>query len=139
MQPAAVLGHSVGEYVAACVAGVYSLADGLKLIAKRAALMQAVAGRGAMSAILGSEEEVRRAIAGLEQQVSIAALNAPQSVVISGFEEGIAQAEARLTKNGIKVKRLNVSHGFHSPQMAEMEEAFRGKPPRFISIRQTSA
>jgi malonyl CoA-acyl carrier protein transacylase len=130
VQPAAVLGHSVGEYVAACVAGVYSLADGLKLIAKRASMMQAVTGRGAMSAILGSEENVRRAIAGLEQQVSIAALNAPQSVVISGFEDGVSQAEERLTKNGIKVKRLNVSHGFHSPQMAEMEAAFEREAAR---------
>ena len=124
IEPAAVVGHSVGEYVAACVAGVYSLADGLKLIARRARLMQSVSGRGAMAAVMGNQESVRRALAGLEGQVSIAALNAQESVVISGYEHGVSQAEERLLQNGVKVQRLNVSHGFHSPQMAEMEEAF---------------
>ena len=122
--PGVVLGHSVGEYVAACVAGVYSLADGLKLIAARGRLMQRVSGRGAMAAVMAGEEQVREALEGLAGQVSLAAVNAPQSVVISGYEDGVAIAEERLKKAGVRVERLRVSHGFHSPQMAEMEQAF---------------
>ena len=124
IQPAAALGHSIGEYVAACVAGVFSLADGLKLIAARARLMQAVGGRGGMLAAETSEAEARAAIMGLEQRVSLAAVNGPRSVVVAGYEEELTQVAERLTKAGVRVKRLAVSHGFHSPQMAEMEEAF---------------
>ena len=124
IEPGVVLGHSVGEYVAACVAGVYSLADGLKLIAARARLMQKVIGRGAMAAVMAREERVREALKGLEARVSIAGLNAPESVVISGYEEEVGIAEERLKKAGVRVQRLVVSHGFHSPQMAEMEEEF---------------
>lgn len=137
IQPAIVLGHSVGEYVAACVAGVYDLADGLKLIARRAALMQAVRGRGAMAAVMASESQVREALHGLESQVLIAALNAPESQVISGYEEAVEIAEQRLKRSGVHLQRLPVSHAFHSPQMAEMEMAFeevargvRFSPPR---------
>jgi acyl transferase domain-containing protein/SAM-dependent methyltransferase/acyl carrier protein len=124
IQPSAVLGHSVGEYVAACVAGVYSLADGLKLIAARGRLMQAVSGRGGMLAAHTGEAQVRAALAGLENRVSLAAVNGPRSVVVSGYEGELAQVEQRLVSAGVGVKRLRVSHGFHSPQMAEMEEAF---------------
>jgi acyl transferase domain-containing protein len=122
--PGVVLGHSVGEYVAACVAGVYSLADGMKLIAARARLMQRVGGRGAMAAVMAQEERVREALQGLEARVSIAGLNAPESVVISGYAEEVGIAEAKLREGGVRVQRLAVSHGFHSPQMAEMEGEF---------------
>ncbi len=124
VEPGAMLGHSVGEYVAACVAGVYSLADGLKLIAARGRLMQGVSGRGAMLAVLSDEGRVREALEGLEARVSVAGLNAPESVVIAGYEEEVGIAEGRLKQGGAKVQRLAVSHGFHSPQMKEMEEAF---------------
>jgi len=122
--PGVVLGHSVGEYVAACVAGVYTLADGLKLIAARARLMQNVRGRGAMAAVMASEAQVRDALVGLETRVSIAGLNAPESVVISGCENELALAEQKLIQAGVRVQRLAVSHAFHSPQMAEMEAEF---------------
>ena len=124
IEPSVVLGHSVGEYVAACVAGIHSLADGLKLIAARARLMQGVSGQGAMVAVMASENQVRLSLAGLEERVTIAALNAPESVVISGYEEEISIAEERLRSAGVRAQRLAVSHGFHSPQMAEMEAAF---------------
>ncbi len=124
IEPAAVLGHSVGEYVAAAVAGVYSLADGLKLIARRGRLMQGVAGHGAMAAVHAPENCVREALRGLEQRVTIAAINAPESLVISGYEQELHIAEQRLKETGVNVQRLNVSHAFHSPQMGEMEEAF---------------
>ena len=126
IEPGVVLGHSVGEYVAACVAGVYSLAEGLKLIAGRGRLMQKVGGRGAMTAVMTGEEGVREALEGLEGRVSIAGLNAPESVVVSGYEEEVGMAEERLKKAGVRVQRLGVSHGFHSPQMEEMEREFEG-------------
>jgi len=122
--PSAVLGHSVGEYVAACVAGVYSLGDGLKLMAARARLMQAVAGQGAMAAVLAPEERVWEALRGVEDRVSIAALNAPECVTISGYAAELGMVEERLRAGGVRVQRLAVSHGFHSPQMREMEAAF---------------
>ena len=122
--PSVVLGHSVGEYVAACVAGVYSLADGLKLIVGRARLMQAVSGQGAMAAAMTDESKVRVALGGLEKGVSIAALNAPENTVISGYESELLVAEERLQKAGVWVQRLAVSRAFHSPQMQEMEAAF---------------
>ncbi len=124
IQPGVVLGHSVGEYVAACVAGAYGVEEGLRLIAARGRLMQEVKGRGAMAAVEAEPGMVREALAGLEEQVTIGAVNGPASVVISGYEEGIAKAEERLKARRVRVKRLAVSHGFHSPQMKEMEEAF---------------
>jgi acyl transferase domain-containing protein len=137
IEPAVVLGHSVGEYVAACVAGVYSLGDGLKLIARRGRLMQGVAGHGAMAAVHAPENRVRDALRGLEQRVTVAAINAPESLVISGYEQELHVAEQRLMESGVSVQRLNVSHAFHSPQMREMEEAFEAvareiqfQPPR---------
>jgi acyl transferase domain-containing protein/NADPH:quinone reductase-like Zn-dependent oxidoreductase/acyl carrier protein len=127
IEPAVVLGHSVGEYVAACIAGVYGLADGLKLIAARARLMQGAGGRGGMLAMQAGEAAARSAMVGLEQRVSLAAVNAPDSVVVSGYEEELGQVEQRLLQAGVRVKRLAVSHGFHSPQMAEIEEAWERK------------
>jgi acyl transferase domain-containing protein/NADPH:quinone reductase-like Zn-dependent oxidoreductase/acyl carrier protein len=124
IEPAVVLGHSVGEYVAACIASLYSLEDGLKLIAARGRLMQGVSGRGGMLALRASETQARAALAGLEKKVSLAAVNGPTSVVVAGYEEELAIVEQRLQESGVAVQRLTVSHGFHSPQMAEMEEAF---------------
>ncbi|MGH9591579.1 MAG: type I polyketide synthase, partial [Bryobacteraceae bacterium] len=122
--PAAVLGHSIGEYAAACVAGVYDLADGLKLIASRAKLMQSVAGDGVMTSARTTEAQARAVLMGLEGRVSIAAVNSPESVVISGFEPEVRTAEAALQAQGISLRRLSVSHAFHSPQMDEIETAF---------------
>ena len=124
IEPAAILGHSVGEYVGACVAGVYSLADGLKLIAARARMMQAVKGEGIMLAATISESKARLAIAGLEERVSIAAVNGPENIVLSGYRRELSQVEENLVRAGARVVRLAVSHAFHSPQMREIEDAF---------------
>jgi acyl transferase domain-containing protein len=141
IEPGWVAGHSVGEYVAACVAGVYSLADGLKLIAGRGRLMQGVSGLGGMAAVWAGEDRVREALRGWEQSVVIAALNGPESVVISGYREELGRVEQQLREKGFRVRRLKGSHGFHSPQMREMEEAFealaQGVPfarPRLLMI-----
>ena len=100
VKPAAALGHSMGEFVAACIAGVCKLSDGLKLIVTRGRLMQSASGRGAMAAVTAAEERVREALAGLEDRVSLAALNAPGSVVISGYETELEIVEERLREAG---------------------------------------
>lgn len=120
----AVLGHSVGEYVAACVAGVFSLEDGLRLIAVRGRLMGALPPGGAMASALGDAERVHAAIDAHRDTVSVAAYNGPNQVVISGQKEGVAAACATLAAEGIKTLPLTVSHAFHSPLMEPMLEAF---------------
>ncbi|GET38067.1 beta-ketoacyl synthase [Microseira wollei NIES-4236] len=94
IEPTAVMGHSVGEYVAACVAGVFSLEDGLKLIAERARLMQALPQDGEMVAVFANEAKVNAAIQPDAKEVSIAAINGVHSIVISGKREGVRDAIA---------------------------------------------
>ncbi len=122
--PAVVMGHSVGEYVAACVAGVFSLEDGLKLIAERARLMQALPQGGEMVAVFATEAQVTSAIQPYAQAAAIAAINGPQSIVISGQRRAIQAVIAALEAEGVKTKKLKVSHAFHSPLMEPMLSAF---------------
>ncbi|MEM6446994.1 MAG: SDR family NAD(P)-dependent oxidoreductase, partial [Cyanobacteria bacterium P01_D01_bin.123] len=124
LQPQAVMGHSVGEYVAACVAGVFSLADGLKLIAARGRLMQALPGDGGMVSLLAPVQVVRDAIAARGDEVAIAAINGPRSTVISGRKAALASVCTELERQGIKLKWLTVSHAFHSPLMEPMLAEF---------------
>ncbi|MDJ0620297.1 MAG: SDR family NAD(P)-dependent oxidoreductase [Calothrix sp. MO_192.B10] len=124
IEPDVVMGHSVGEYVAACVAGVFSLEDGLKLIAERGRLMQALPQDGEMASLLVSEKEARAAIRPYAEEVSIAAVNGPESVVISGKREAINAICASLEAKEIKTKKLTVSHAFHSPLMEPMLAEF---------------
>ena len=121
--PDAVMGHSVGEYVAACVAGVFSLEDGLKLIAHRAQLMQALPSGGEMAAVFATEAIVRSADYD-GQKVAIAALNGPQNVVISGESHSVQAILTELQAKGIESRRLSVSHAFHSPLMEPMLATF---------------
>lgn len=117
IEPAAVLGHSVGEYVAACVAGVFSLEEGLKLIAQRGKLMQSLPDGGAMAAIFADEATVAAAIAPFSQRVSLATLNGPENTVIAGVDSDVRTVTAQLREQGIGSKILDVSHAFHSPLM----------------------
>src|SRR5690606_30346622 len=111
------MGHSVGEYVAACLAGVFSLEDGLKLIATRGRLMQALPAGGEMAAIFANEAQVAAAVAPYAAQVSIAALNGPENVVISGAGPAVHAIRTALQAEGIRSRALTVSHAFHSPLM----------------------
>ena len=124
IKPFCVMGHSVGEYVAACVAGVFSLEDGLKLIVERARLMQALPRDGEMVTVFASEAQVATAIQRYTKHVSIAAINGPESIVISGQREAIATITANLKVKGVKTKPLSVSHAFHSPLIEPMLPAF---------------
>jgi acyl transferase domain-containing protein len=124
VRPSAVMGHSVGEYVAACIAGVFSLDDALLLIAERGRLMGQLPRDGAMVSVPADEARVAAAIAPWSHDVSIAAVNGPASVVISGLTSSVDAAAARLEAQGIKTTRLNVSHAFHSPLMRPMIAAF---------------
>jgi myxalamid-type polyketide synthase MxaE and MxaD len=122
--PDVVMGHSVGEYVAATVAGVFSLEEGLKLIATRGRLMQQLPSGGEMVSVLASEAQVQEAIASYADKVAIAAINGPDSIVISGVSEAIQAICSNLAEMGIKTKPLQVSHAFHSPLMDPMLAEF---------------
>ena len=127
VKPDMVLGHSVGEYAAACVAGVFSLEDGLSLIAERGRLMQALPTAGEMLSILATVEQVEKWIAPYQEpsaRVSIATINGPSSVVISGEGDAVSAIAQTLCDQNIKNKKLTVSHAFHSPLMAPMVEDF---------------
>lgn len=126
IRPAVVMGHSIGEYVAACVAGVFSLEDALTLIAHRGRLMQTLPSGGKMIALGASEAQVLQAIQGVER-VSIAAINGPRSTVISGEAERLARVASALEAQGVNSKTLEVSHAFHSPLMEPMLDEFREK------------
>jgi phthiocerol/phenolphthiocerol synthesis type-I polyketide synthase C len=127
IEPDAVIGHSVGEYVAACLAGVFSFEDGLLLIAERGALMQSLPKNGSMLAVVADEETVQQSIASYLHEVSIAAVNGPRSVVISGKRERIEELEKDFRSKGIATQFLTVSHAFHSPLMDPLLDSFENR------------
>ncbi len=125
IQPAAVIGHSVGEYVAACVAGVLSLEEGLVLVAQRGKLMQSLPPDGVMVAVWADEETVGRALADVgDARVVIATLNGPSNTVIAGPEASMGGPLDHLHTLGLRTQRLEVSHAFHSPQMEPILQVF---------------
>ena len=139
IKPAALLGHSVGEVTAACVAGVFSLEDALRLITARGRLMGALPHDGAMIAVMANEATVQRALAPYTDRVAIAAMNGPTSLVISGQRDAVNAVAATLTAESgtestghqrvqeasTKIRNLVVSHAFHSPLMDPMLNDFR--------------
>ncbi len=116
IRPAAVVGHSVGEYTAACIAGVFRLEDGLKLIAHRGRLVQDLPENGEMVAVMTDEGRVASMITKhhCDDDVAVAAINGPQQTVISGLREQVERVASALEQDGIEVKPLRVSHAFHS-------------------------
>jgi acyl transferase domain-containing protein len=124
VEPHAVIGHSVGEYVAACVAGVFSLEAGIRLVAARGTLMQSLPEGGAMLAVRASEDEVKKQLDFRAFNISVAAVNGQENLVLSGPERAIAEAKQSLSSKGMICKRLKVSHAFHSSLMDPILEEF---------------
>ena len=117
--PEALIGHSVGEYVAACLAGVFTLEKALPLVAARGRLMQQLPG-GAMSAVRLAPEALPLAGSGVE----LAVVNAPSLSVVSGSSDAVEAFEGRLRASGIECRRLRTSHAFHSAAMDPVIESF---------------
>lgn len=131
IEPTAMIGHSVGEYVAACLAGVFSLEDGLNLISKRGELMQSQPA-GAMLAVYLSEEDLKPL---LNPGISMAAVNSPRHCVISGPVESINAQATKITAGGHTCKQVYTSHAFHSSMMDPVLKPF-GEFVRQIELRE---
>jgi acyl transferase domain-containing protein/acyl carrier protein len=123
ISPDAMIGHSIGEYVAACLAGVMSPEDALALVAIRGRLMQELPS-GAMLSVSLNEEEVKTL---LKEELSLAANNAPNLCVISGNHSAVNALEKQLNAEGVQCRRLHTSHAFHSQMMESILEPFIGE------------
>ena len=133
--PEVVIGHSVGEYAAACAAGVFSLEEGLRIIAGRGRLMQSLPVGGGMAAVFASEHNVLEAIAVCGNDVSVAAVNAPEQVVISGRRERVEQVVGHFEQRGVRTERLQVSHAFHSSLMQPILDQFEQEAQQIVFQR----
>ncbi|PCK01491.1 MAG: hypothetical protein COA42_23000, partial [Alteromonadaceae bacterium] len=131
LKPAAMIGHSIGEYVAACLAGVFSLDDALELVVLRGKLMQSMPA-GSMLSVSMSKADLQVLLESLylantlaRDELSIAAHNGPSHCVVSGSAGAVARLNLALDTQQITAKPLHTSHAFHSPMMAEILPAFR--------------
>jgi len=124
IEPSAVMGHSTGEYAAACVAGVFSLEDGLKLVAARGRLMEVLALKGETLAVFAPEAKVAEVVLPLAAEIAIAAINGPENVVVSGTPQAIETVAASMRDCGIETRKLNIPRAAHSPLMEPMLEPF---------------
>jgi acyl transferase domain-containing protein/acyl carrier protein len=141
ISPKAMIGHSIGEYVAACIAGVFSLEDALTLVTMRGRLMQELP-TGSMLAVPLAEEAIKPL---LDQNLSIAAINGQSLCVISGLTNAVELLEQQLIGQGLECRRLHTSHAFHSIMMEPMLEAFRSQiqkirlhPPKIAYVSNVS-
>jgi acyl transferase domain-containing protein len=123
IHPAALLGHSLGEYAAACLAGIFTLSDALKLVAARGQVMQS-SPAGRMASVFASETQVNQLLTQLQTGVVIAALNGQSHTVVSGAREEVERVLQQCTQLGLKTRLLPVSHTFHSPAIDELLSEF---------------
>jgi acyl transferase domain-containing protein len=121
IQPQALVGHSIGEYVAACLTGVFTLEDALFLVTSRGRLMQELPG-GGMLAVSLSEFELQPF---LGKGIAVAAINGPTRCTVSGPHDAIEQLMAQLHNDGVSFRRLHTSHAFHSPMMEPARRRFK--------------
>ena len=124
IRPTLVMGHSVGEYAAAYIAGLFNLEDGLKLVATRARLMDSLHQQGEMAAVFTDEQTVAEQISRIGGQVSIAAINGPQNIVISGEKSAIQSVTAGLRAQRIRSQVLAVAQAAHSPLLDPILDEF---------------
>ncbi|MCG8458542.1 MAG: acyltransferase domain-containing protein, partial [Holophagales bacterium] len=134
IEPQAMIGHSIGEYVAACLAGVFELEDALSLVAARGALMQELPPGAMLSVPLAADEVSRQLPAALD----LAAVNGPRLCAVSGPEDAVESWRAVLAAEGVECRRLHTSHAFHSAMMEPILERFtalvEGVPRRAPSL-----
>jgi len=126
IEPVALLGHSLGEYAAACVSGLLSLEDGIKLVIARGRLTHELPADGAMAAVFATEAVVREELARGPSSLTIAAYNGPEHLVISGPRNAVDAATQRLESAGVRVKLLRVPHAAHSALIDPVLPAYRG-------------
>jgi len=145
VEPAYVIGHSIGEIVAACIAGMLDLDDATRFVVARGRLMGSLPEGGAMLAIAAAPEQVQRWVQGKEADVTIATVNGPHAVVISGRAEAVAEVGAMAQTAGRQIKALEVSHAFHSPlmdpildELTQAASSMRISPPRIPILSNTS-
>lgn len=124
VKPDAVMGHSIGEYAAAVVAGSVTLQDAVKLVSARGRLMDSAPGEGTMGTIFADENVVQELIADYKETVSIAAINSRGTCVISGHAKDVRKILETAKDKGLRIKELQVSHGFHSVLMTPILEDF---------------
>lgn len=124
VRPNVLIGHSIGEIVAAAFAGLFTLKDAVALVVARGRLMQSVSTPGGMAAVDATPEEVAPLLDG-HPDLAVAAYNSPRQCVLSGGTAALAEVSAVLRERGHTVTPLAVSHAFHSPLMAEVSEEFR--------------
>ncbi|GIJ19743.1 type I polyketide synthase [Micromonospora lutea] len=144
IEPVAMVGHSIGEYVAACLAGVMDLRDAVRLVAARGRLVQTMP-TGAMLAVTLAASDVAKVLAEEAPDCVVAAVNAPELVAVSGPAASIERLEKHLTSAGVGHRRLHTSHGFHSPAMDGAVEPLTAvvattalRPPRIPFYSNTS-
>jgi len=125
IEPVALVGHSLGEYAAACVSGMLSLEDGLRLVIERGRLTHELPADGAMAAVFAAEAVVQAELAHGPSALTIAAYNGPEHFVISGPRSAVEAASQRLEVQGVRVKLLRVPHAAHSALIEPVLPAFR--------------
>lgn len=125
IHPHALLGHSVGEFAAACAARIFNIEDGMTLVTHRGRLMQALPTTGKMAVVLANKDMVETLVAPYSTTVSVAAYNGMSNTVISGLGSDVDQICALAQRGGLTTKPLAVSHAFHSPLMRTMIDEFK--------------
>jgi len=122
VEPSAVMGHSQGEIAAACVAGALSLEDGARVVALRSQALGEIAGRGGMMSVALTPQQVRERIAEWDSRISVAAVNGPAAVVVSGASEALDEFQAQLDAQDVRARRIPVDYASHSVQVEEIRD-----------------